>query len=85
MRSDRKYLGVQMGILWVFVMESVWVSLQETEHKQGRTLRVFPQKIQVEVVEHIADIHIVEHCGGETITYHWVMEVTQEGRSRSEG
>ena len=57
--------------------------LQEEDHKQGRTLRVFPRRIDVQVVQHIADIHIVEHCGGVNVEYHWVMEVTQEGRSRS--
>lgn len=74
-------VGALMGILWVFVMKILWVLLQETEHKQGHTLRVFRQKINVEVVKHIADLYIVEHCGGETVTYHWVMEVTEEGRT----
>lgn len=60
-----------------------WEGYEETEHKQGHTLRVFRQKINVEVVKHIADLYIVEHCGGETVTYHWVMEVTEEEVLRS--
>ena len=46
---------------------------------QNRTLHVFARPIEIEVVEHIADVHIVEHCGGERVEYHWAMEVTMEG------
>ncbi|KAK7108515.1 uncharacterized protein [Littorina saxatilis] len=56
-----------------------WVGYEETEHKMGRTLYVIPQKITVEVVKHIAGVHIFEHCGNNTrVEFYWVKEVTQE-------
>ncbi|XP_076444647.1 uncharacterized protein LOC143282770 isoform X2 [Babylonia areolata] len=55
-----------------------WQAYEEVVHKQNHTMRVFSQKIDVQVVEHIADVHIFEHCGGKEYEYHWVMEVTEE-------
>jgi len=54
-----------------------WQGYEETAHVMNRTLRVVPQPIQIEVVEHFAGVHIVEHCGGTRIEYFWVMEVKE--------
>lgn len=55
-----------------------WQGYEDSVHMQNHTLRVFPQKIDIQVVKHIADVHIFEHCGKEEYEYHWVMEVTVE-------
>jgi len=55
-----------------------WQGFEESEHKQGRTLYVIPQKVEFDVVKHIAGVHIFEHCGSTRVEYYWVMEVTQE-------
>eukprot|EP00745_Piridium_sociabile_P022321 TRINITY_DN34768_c0_g1_i6.p1 TRINITY_DN34768_c0_g1~~TRINITY_DN34768_c0_g1_i6.p1 ORF type:complete len:236 (+),score=62.11 TRINITY_DN34768_c0_g1_i6:134-841(+) len=53
-----------------------WQGYEESVHVQNRTLRVFQKKIDIQVVKHIADVHIFEHCGKMEVEYHWVMEVT---------
>lgn len=55
-----------------------WQGFEETEHKMGKTLYIVPEPIQVEVVKHIAGIHIFEHCGSEKVEYYWVMEVDEK-------
>lgn len=54
-----------------------WQQFEDSEHQQNRSLRVVPGMIQIEVVKHFAGIHIVEHCGGETVEYYWAMEITE--------
>ncbi|KAL8599078.1 hypothetical protein ACOMHN_006887 [Nucella lapillus] len=55
-----------------------WQGYEEKIHMHNHTMMVFAQKIDVQVVRHIADVHIFEHCGGKEYEYHWVKEVTEE-------
>ncbi|KAK7492960.1 hypothetical protein BaRGS_00015690 [Batillaria attramentaria] len=64
-----------------------WQGYEEREHKPDHHMRVVPTPIEVEVVKHIAGLHIYAHCGQTQVQYFWVVETTEIGkkhRSRSD-
>jgi len=53
-----------------------WEAYEATDRKDPKTLKVIGKPIEVEVLQHICDIHITAHCADAKSV--WVMEIEEK-------
>jgi len=53
-----------------------WEAYEKTDRTDGKILREISQPIQEEVVQHVLDIHIWEHCKDSKTV--WVTEIEEK-------